>query len=83
LRRYGRYIHIDEERLRLGQYLFARYGAAVVFFGRFKVLRALAALLATTTCRGALLFLPTPQAESVGPRFLASAPICLDRGLIC
>ena len=47
LRRYGRYIHIDEERLRLGQYLFARYGAAVVFFGRFiAVLRAFAALLA-------------------------------------
>jgi membrane protein DedA with SNARE-associated domain len=34
LRRYGRYIHIDVERLRLGQYLFARYGAAALSSGR-------------------------------------------------
>src|SRR5271166_1630548 len=33
--RYGRYIHIDERRLKLGQYLFLRHGGKVVFFGRF------------------------------------------------
>lgn len=47
LRRYHSYLHLDEAKLRLGQYLFQRYGAAVVFFGRFvALLRALAALLA-------------------------------------
>jgi membrane protein DedA with SNARE-associated domain len=47
LLRYGRYIRLGEARLKLGRYLFAKYGGAVVFFGRFvAVLRALAALLA-------------------------------------
>lgn len=47
LRRYGRYIRLDESRLRLGQYLFRRHGAKVVFFGRFfAVLRIFAAFLA-------------------------------------
>jgi membrane protein DedA with SNARE-associated domain len=47
LRRYGRYIRLDENRLLIGQYLFFRYGNVVVFFGRFvAVLRMFAALLA-------------------------------------
>src|SRR5258705_1513629 len=47
LRRYGPRIGLDERRLRLGQYLFRRYGGAIVFFGRFvALLRAFAALLA-------------------------------------
>jgi membrane protein DedA with SNARE-associated domain len=47
LRRYGRYIRLDEDRLLIGRYLFLRYGNAVVFFGRFiAVLRMFAALLA-------------------------------------
>jgi len=45
--RYGKYIHLPESRLRLGQYLFQRHGAKIVFFGRFVAfLRVLAALLA-------------------------------------
>lgn len=49
LRRYGRYIHLDERRIKLGQYLFRKHGAKVVFFGRFiAVLRAWAAFLAGT-----------------------------------
>jgi membrane protein DedA with SNARE-associated domain len=49
LRRYGRYIRLDERRLKLGQYLFLRHGGKVVFFGRFvAVLRAWAAFLAGT-----------------------------------
>jgi membrane protein DedA with SNARE-associated domain len=45
LRKHGRYIHLDENRLLIGQYLFFRYGNAVVFFGRFiAVLRMFAAL---------------------------------------
>lgn len=49
LRRFGHYIHLDERRLKLGQYLFRKHGARVVFFGRFvAVLRAWAAFLAGT-----------------------------------
>src|SRR5258707_15157369 len=47
LRKYGRYIRLDENRLLIGRYLFFRYGNSVVFFGRFiAVLRMFAALLA-------------------------------------
>jgi membrane protein DedA with SNARE-associated domain len=47
LRRYGRYIGLEENRLRLGQYLFDKHGSKVVFFGRFiAVLRIFAAFLA-------------------------------------
>lgn len=47
LRRYGRYIHLDERKLKLGLYLFRRHGGKVVFFGRFvAVLRMWAAFLA-------------------------------------
>jgi membrane protein DedA with SNARE-associated domain len=47
LRRYGRYIHLDETRIRIGQYLFLRHGGKVVFFARFvPVLRSVAGLLA-------------------------------------
>jgi membrane protein DedA with SNARE-associated domain len=49
LRRYGRYIHLDERKLKLGQYLFMKHGGKIVFFGRFvAVLRAWAAFLAGT-----------------------------------
>ena len=49
LRRYGRYIRLDERKIKLGQYLFRKHGGKVVFFGRFvAVLRALAAFLAGT-----------------------------------
>jgi membrane protein DedA with SNARE-associated domain len=47
LLRCGRYVGLTERRIKLGQYLFMRYGGRVVFFGRFvAVLRALAAFLA-------------------------------------
>jgi membrane protein DedA with SNARE-associated domain len=47
LRRYGHYIRVDERRIKLGRYLFMRYGGRVVFFGRFiSVLRTYAAFLA-------------------------------------
>ena len=49
LRRYSRYLRLEERRLKLGQYLFLKYGGKVVFFGRFvAVLRAWAAFLAGT-----------------------------------
>jgi membrane protein DedA with SNARE-associated domain len=50
LLRYGKYIRIGEARIKLGHYIFAKYGGSVVFFGRFvSVLRAYAALLAGIT----------------------------------
>ena len=49
LRRYGHYLHIDERRVKLGQYLFRKHGGKVVFFGRFiAILRTWAAFLAGT-----------------------------------
>ena len=45
--RYGPRLNLTERRLRLGQYLFRRFGSAIVFFGRFvALLRTFAALLA-------------------------------------
>lgn len=47
LTKYGVRIGMYERRIRLGQYLFMRYGGMVVFFGRFvALLRALASFLA-------------------------------------
>ncbi|PNG24982.1 DedA family protein [Methylocella silvestris] len=45
--RYGKFIHLPESRLKLGQHLFEKHGGKIVFFGRFVAfLRVLAALLA-------------------------------------
>ena len=45
--RYGRYIRLDQARLKVGQYLFRRHGGKIVFFGRFVAfLRTFAAVLA-------------------------------------
>lgn len=45
--RYGKYIRLDEGRIKLARYLFQRHGGKVVFFGRFvSVLRTYAAFLA-------------------------------------
>jgi membrane protein DedA with SNARE-associated domain len=47
LRRYGRYIGFNERKVKVGLYLFRKYGGEIVFFGRFvAVLRAWAAFLA-------------------------------------
>ena len=49
LRRYGHYVRVDESKMKIGRYLFDRYGGRVVFFGRFvSVLRTYAAFLAGT-----------------------------------
>jgi membrane protein DedA with SNARE-associated domain len=45
--RYGRFIGVDEAKLKLGQFLFLKHGGKIVFFGRFvALLRAFAAVLA-------------------------------------
>lgn len=47
--RYGRYIRVTVPRIKLGRYLFLRYGGRVVFFGRFvAILRVLGSFLAGT-----------------------------------
>ncbi len=49
LHRYGPVLHLDDRKLKLGQYLFMKHGGKVVFFGRFvAVLRVWAAFLAGT-----------------------------------
>jgi membrane protein DedA with SNARE-associated domain len=50
LRRYGRYIRLNESGVRLVRYLFSKYGGRVVFFGRFvSILRTYAAFFAGTS----------------------------------
>ena len=45
--KYGPRVNLTEQRLKLGQYLFQKFGGAIVFFGRFAaLLRTFAALLA-------------------------------------
>jgi membrane protein DedA with SNARE-associated domain len=47
LARYGKYVRLNEPRLKVGQYLFLEHGGKIVFFGRFvALLRTYAALLA-------------------------------------
>jgi membrane protein DedA with SNARE-associated domain len=47
LLRFGGYLRLTKQRIKLGQYLFLRHGQKVVFFGRFiPILRVLAGLLA-------------------------------------
>jgi membrane protein DedA with SNARE-associated domain len=47
LLRYGPYLRVTVPRIKLGQYLFLRYGGRVVFFGRFvDILRVLGGFLA-------------------------------------
>ena len=49
LRKYGHYIRVKERELKVGRYIFDRYGPPVVFFGRFvSILRTYAAFLAGT-----------------------------------
>jgi membrane protein DedA with SNARE-associated domain len=49
LRRYGKYVRLNERRLKIGRYVFQEHGGKVVFIGRFiAVLRTYAAFLAGT-----------------------------------
>ena len=58
LSRWGYLIGVDERKRKLGQYLFARHGGKIVFFGRFvALLRAFAALLAGANGLSPLRFL--------------------------
>lgn len=70
LRRYGAKIGLTAPRIKLGRYLFQRYGGKVVFFGRFvAVLRTFTALLAGANRMDWRRFLP---ANALGGVFWAS-----------
>jgi membrane protein DedA with SNARE-associated domain len=59
VRRYGKKVHLDEAKLKVGRYVFDRHGAKVVFFGRFvSILRTYAAFLAGTNRMRWRRFLP-------------------------
>ena len=74
--RYGRYIGLDERRLKIGQYLCLRHGGKIVFFGRFVAfLRAFAAVLAGANLMPWRRFLiMNALGESPGRRCLGSGP---------
>jgi membrane protein YqaA with SNARE-associated domain len=76
LRRYGPRVGLDERWLKLGQYLFRRYGGAIVFFGRFAALLRTFAALVSITWRGHVFFSTTRPGDSPGRRFLVSADMC-------
>jgi membrane protein DedA with SNARE-associated domain len=47
LRRFGKYVRLNEPQVKVGRYIFTRYGTKVVFFGRFvSILRTYLAFLA-------------------------------------
>lgn len=66
LRRWGRHIGLNDDRLMLGAYLFRCHGGKVVFFGRFvAVLRTLASLLAGANRMSWTWFLPCNAAGGI------------------
>jgi membrane protein DedA with SNARE-associated domain len=66
LRRFGSRFGMSDRRIKLGQYLFAKFGAWVVFFGRFvALLRILAAFLAGVNRMNWSLFLLANAAGGV------------------
>jgi len=75
--RHGESIGLDEDKLKLGQYLFQRFGGPIVFFGRFvAVLRAFAAVLAgANNLAPGVSSCSTRREASSGRRFLALAAI--------
>jgi membrane protein DedA with SNARE-associated domain len=75
LRRFGSRFGLSDRRIKLGQYLFAKFGPWVVFLGRFvALLRILAAFLAGVNHRtGRYSCSPMQPAACCGPRYSRSA----------
>lgn len=66
LRRYGRYVRLDEPKIKVARLMFDRFGGRVVFFGRFvSILRTYAAFLAGTLKMRWRRFLPFNAAGGV------------------
>jgi len=64
--RYGRLFGLTEPRIKLGQYLFLRYGGRIVFLGRFVAeIRTFGALLAGINCMDWRRFLAANAASGI------------------
>jgi membrane protein DedA with SNARE-associated domain len=65
--RYGRYVRLDEPRLKVGQYLFLRHGGKIVFLARFVAfLRTFVAVLAGVNRMSWLRFLTMNALGGIG-----------------
>jgi membrane protein DedA with SNARE-associated domain len=65
-RRYGHYVWLNEQKLKIGRYLFDAHGQKVVFFGRFvSILRTYAAFLAGSSRMRWNKFLPANAAGGI------------------
>jgi membrane protein DedA with SNARE-associated domain len=65
-RTYGRRIRLDEQKLKIGRYIFDTHGPKVVFFGRFvSILRTYAAFLAGSSRMRWRRFLPANAAGGI------------------
>ena len=65
-RRYGRYVWLNERKLKIGRYLFDTHGQEVVFLGRFvSILRTYAAFLAGSSRMRWSKFLPANAAGGI------------------
>lgn len=97
LLKHGHRFGLTEERIRIGQWLFARYGTAFVFVARFlPFLRNIAALLAGTNCMPRSSFYLASAAAaatwvlgyglaaySMGEAFMNSAsPVAISMGIV-
>jgi membrane protein DedA with SNARE-associated domain len=66
LRRFGKYVRLNEPQVKVGRYIFMRYGTKVVFFGRFvSILRTYLAFLAGANRMPLLKFLLAITAGAV------------------
>ena len=77
LRRFGKYVRLDEAKLKVGRYIFMRHGAKVVFFGRFVSVLAHLRRVSGRDQPDALVALPDRQRRrrrSSGQRCTALAP---------
>ncbi len=66
LRRFGKYVRLNEPQVKVGRYIFMRYGTKVVFLGRFvSILRTYLAFLAGANRMPLPKFLPAITAGAV------------------
>jgi membrane protein DedA with SNARE-associated domain len=66
LRRFGKYVRLNEPQVKVGRYIFARHGTKVVFFGRFvSILRTYLAFLAGANRMPVLRFLAAITAGGI------------------
>ena len=82
LSRFGYLVGLDERKRKLGQYLFARHGGKIVFFGRFVALLRAFAALARMDCRPGDSSSSTRLGELSGPQPSDWGDTCLVKASI-